>query len=164
MNTECRLAKLESQNRMLKVVAFAALVAATLPWAMGSDEAIKEEVRAKRFTLVNDEGSPRGTWAFDQGTKTVSFSMESGATLPSVVLASSPEQSTVRLLSGRNQPVADFPARKGPQPADADISLTAGRDDRATMKVNDGDVIIFHNGKPTFFAPPKTSILPATDN
>lgn len=161
MNVESRLAKLESQNRTFKVLCLAALVAAAVPWAMGSDDAIKEDVRGKRFTLVSGDGSPCGTWSFDEDTKTVSFRIDAGNSLPSVVLTSSPEQSAVRLQSGI-KPGKPRSGQSKVQRADvADIAIIAGKDARA-IKVNDGEAIIYQNGMPAFVAPPKTSVFPVT--
>ncbi|HVX14215.1 MAG TPA: hypothetical protein VHC22_23715 [Pirellulales bacterium] len=166
MNIECRLARLEAQNRWLRVVALAALVSGVLPWVMGNQAEVPENIQARRFTLIGDDETPVGTWEFDAATKGTSLSVQSAKASPAVVLTSSPDESTIRLSNGiRVPPQAIVPPqgrRRDVQPSDADIALTTGKTE-TTIKMNDGSIAIYRHGNTAFVAPPKSSILPVTE-
>jgi hypothetical protein len=166
MNLEYRLVRLEAQNRLLRIVAFVALALAGLPWLMASQEAVQDEVRAKRFSLIGDDEVSRGSWTFDQEAQTATLSVQSAELSPSVVLTSSPDNSSVRLLGGvEHSPRSVLPRganRAAGQMGDADIALTAGKGG-TTIKLNDGKIAIERQGKTIFSAPPRTAFLPLTD-
>jgi hypothetical protein len=60
MDLEHRMERLERQNRLLTVGGLAALVLVSLFFLMGQAEGVPEEITAKKFLLVDDEGNYRG--------------------------------------------------------------------------------------------------------
>ena len=62
MNVENRLARLESQNRLLRAWVVVVALFAVLPWVMGSRQEVLDSVRTKELTLVDAKGVARGSW------------------------------------------------------------------------------------------------------
>lgn len=154
MNLESRLFKLERQNRVLRLLASGALVLAALPWALGSRAAVEESIRAKQFTLVDDDGVVLGTWSYDAEAKTtllrVSSTIDGSA---AIVLDSGPPRVVVD-----SRPVNE--ARHAQEPTGA-VVLAASRADSA-LKMRDGRIHIERGGKTVFVAPPKMTVTPVT--
>jgi hypothetical protein len=67
MSIESRLARLESQNRWLRVSVVVAMLAAIGPWTMGNKLA-PGLVSGTQFEIVNDEGETVGRWGSDRDT------------------------------------------------------------------------------------------------
>jgi hypothetical protein len=166
MNIESRLTSLERQNRLLRALVVCGLILAALPWALGSRAAVEDMVRAKGFTLVDDEGTVLGTWSYDANAQTTSLSIQQHDGSPSVVLDANAKRSSVRLVG------LDFkqaiPPFKHPIPSDqapgeqGDIVLAATpRNNWIAMK--DGIFTIQQHGKSAFVAPPKLAILPVKE-
>lgn len=142
MSIESRLAKLERENRLLRVVVFVGLVLAALPWTLASRAEIEETIRAKGFTLVDDDGVVRGAWSFEPDTKTTLLRIQSPNGSAAIVLDT-------------NQKRATSPG------ATPNIALTASLDGNS-LKMNTGVVAIEdRRGRTIFVAPPKPSVVPA---
>jgi hypothetical protein len=62
MNVETRLVRLEKQNRWLRASVAVALLAAVVPWMMGSRQEVQESITTKELTIVDAKGLPRGKW------------------------------------------------------------------------------------------------------
>ena len=163
MNIESRVARLETENRLLKGVALLALAVSVLPWMMGSDAAIQDHVQARQFTLIGSHDAPAGLWAFDQQTETATFSIQSSQPSRSVVLEASGDHATVRLLNGVKRPPPAVVPRAGKLRAHdgADIALTTGNHGTA-IDVKEGSIEIEREGKTAFVAPPRAAFLPVT--
>lgn len=142
MSIESRLAKLERENRLFRVLALGVLALATLPWMLASRAEIEETIRAKGFTLVDDDGVVCGAWSFEPDTKTTLLRLQS------------PNGSAVIVLD-TNQKHAHLPE------ATPNIALTASPEGNS-LEMHTGVIAIEdHRGKPIFVAPPKPSIVPA---
>lgn len=146
MSIESRLAKLERENRLLRVVALGVLALAALPWMLASRAEIEETIRAKGFTLVDDDGVVRGAWSFEPDTKTTLLRLQSPNGSAAIVLDTN----------------LDTNQKRAPSPgATSNIALMASADGNS-LKMNTGVITIEdRRGKPIFVAPPKPSVVPA---
>ena len=124
MNLESRVERLERQNRWLKAGGAVALSAVLIVFLMGQAASVPDEIKAQRFTAVDEKGRTRAvligtlTGSFlslqdDKGNERVSLSVSDGVgphlifngedktMSPRIELVSSPFMSSLHLRKGR---------------------------------------------------------------
>jgi hypothetical protein len=99
MNIETRIARLESQNRWLRVTVLAALMAAIVPWAMGNRLA-PDLVTATQFELVNDQGETVGKWRFDPDTDSTILMLSTGIEREPAIRIENTHKSAAIVITG----------------------------------------------------------------
>jgi hypothetical protein len=94
---ENRIARLERQNRWLKVMGVACLTLAAGPWLLGSRAAVQDVVRTRSFFVVDKEDKPRGGFSIeDDGTAAFSLFGGSSEAAPRIMFYANGETATAR--------------------------------------------------------------------
>jgi hypothetical protein len=123
MTVEERLARLECENRRLKVTGFLVIAIAASVFLMGQ-VSIPSEVTAQRFTLVNGAGVRIGELTPDSGGLPFLMLYEPGQTLPVVTMGLAPFAASGDQPRRVGGPLLDLAAAPAGSSSAARIQLT----------------------------------------